>query len=331
MPALRLSGSAGSSTMPLPRRSSMHRRRGRRPAVRVLTDLDAQLSGPARRSRPAGTARSRRSCERDVEDDEPAGLPLEPAVAVGEPALGRRQRALVLLGSVVDPDGGDRLRDLLAVGADVLHRRRAGRARDARQRLDRRPARARRCRRPGRPTARRPGRRARPPVALDPAAADGDDVAGPALVRRDHVGAAAEQQQRAAGLVGLADGGDEFVGVLDLDQPVDRAADGEGGEVRQPDVASNLHGPTLAGTTLRTGERAAAATTSAGHRCPRPRSARRPGWPPAGPAPWGCPRAERPTPTGCAGSTAGCSPPSSRGCATRPARSSSTSGTARRR
>ena len=67
-----------------------------------------------------------------------------------------------------------------------------------------------------------------------PAGADGDDVPGPALVGRDDVGAAAEQQQRTAGLVGVADRGDQLGGVLHLDQPVDRAADGEGGEVRQP-------------------------------------------------------------------------------------------------
>ena len=159
-----------------------------------------------------------------------------------------------------------------------------------------------------------------------PAGADGDDVPGPALVGRDHVGAAAEQQQRTAGLVGLAHGGDQFGGVLDLDQPVDRAADAERGEVRQPDVASNLHGPTLAGTTLRTGERGRERPQAPGIPVAVAAAQGRPGWPPAGPARWGCRPAGRRTPTGCAGSTAGCSPRRSPGCATPRARWSSTSG-----
>ena len=54
-------------------------------------------------------------------------------------------------------------------------------------------------------------------------------VGGPAD-RLVEVEDAAEQQQRASGLVGLADGGHEFRGVLDLDQPVRRAADAERGE-----------------------------------------------------------------------------------------------------
>ena len=55
------------------------------------------------------------------------------------------------------------------------------------------------------------------------AGADGDDVARPALVGGDDVRPAAEQQQRPAGLVGLAHGGDQLGGVRDLDQPVGRA------------------------------------------------------------------------------------------------------------
>ena len=114
---------------------------------------------------------------------------------------------------------------------------------------------------------------------------------------------------------------------VDLDQPLDRTADGEGGEVRQPDVASNLHDPTLAGTTLRTGERGGPERPQArGHRCPPRRSARPRAWPPAGPAPSACRPGAPPTPTGCAGWTAGCWPPRCRGCATPPGPSSSTSG-----
>jgi hypothetical protein len=90
--------------------------------------------------------------------------------------------------------------------------------------------------------------------ALDPAGPDRDDVAVPAGVGSHDVGAAAEQQQWASGLVGVPDGGDQLRGVLDLDDPVGDAADAQGGEAGQPDLAENLHDPTLAGTTLRTGE-----------------------------------------------------------------------------
>src|SRR3954447_26393508 len=88
-----------------------------------------------------------------------------------------------------------------------------------------------------------------------PPGAHGDDVPGPAVVRHDDVGAAPEQQQRTPALVGVTDGGDQFGGVLDLDQPVRRPADPERGEAGQRDPESNLHDATLTGTTLRTGER----------------------------------------------------------------------------
>lgn len=64
--------------------------------------------------------------------------------------------------------------------------------------------------------------------------------------------------------VRVPDRGHEFAGVLDLQQPLDRAADGQGGEVRQTDVGSHLHGPTLARTTLRTGERGGERAQAAG-------------------------------------------------------------------
>jgi hypothetical protein len=193
--------------------------------------------------------------ERDVQDDEPARLALEPAVAVGEPALLRRQRALGLLPAVVHAHRGDRLSDLLAVGPDVLDGRRAGGARDAGERLD-----------PGQLVVHGVGddvvprlaglhgeRRA---VALDPAASHRDDVTRPAGIRGDHVGAAAEHQQRRTALVGCAHRGDEPGGIGDHDDPVGDPADPESREARQLPFAKNLHGATLAGTTLRTGERA---------------------------------------------------------------------------
>ena len=71
------------------------RQRGR------LAELDAQPPGQLGVADRSRRRRSRRASKVTVEDDEPPGLPLEPAVAVGEPALGRGQRALGLLGAVV--------------------------------------------------------------------------------------------------------------------------------------------------------------------------------------------------------------------------------------
>ena len=70
----------------------------------------------------------------------PVGVGLEPRGPVAEAAVGVGERAHAVERAVPDPHGRDGLRDLLAVGADVLDRRRADPARDARQRLDADPA-----------------------------------------------------------------------------------------------------------------------------------------------------------------------------------------------
>ena len=74
--------------------------------------------------------------ERDGEHDVPLGA-LEHAVAVGEPALARRSSSDDVAGGPVQrADPADALRDLLAVGADVLDGRGADPAGDAGQGLD---------------------------------------------------------------------------------------------------------------------------------------------------------------------------------------------------
>ena len=71
LPALRLSGSAGSSTMPLPRRSAITASRTSRQRSAVA-DLDAQPAGQLGVAHRPATARPRRSAKRHVEDDEAA-------------------------------------------------------------------------------------------------------------------------------------------------------------------------------------------------------------------------------------------------------------------
>ena len=133
-PAETVSGSSGSRTMPLPRRSA-------RTAARTSAsggpraDLDAQGAGEL------GIADRRRALrclqgEAHREHQPASGLALERARAVGEGAVGRGERAHGAVGAVEHAHGADRLGHLLAIGADVLDRRRADRARDPGQALD---------------------------------------------------------------------------------------------------------------------------------------------------------------------------------------------------
>ena len=110
----------------------------------------------------------------------------------------------------------DDVGDLLAVGADVLDRRRADAARDARQRLDAGQPVARRRRPRARPSPRRPRRRAgrarrRRAAAATPRVATRTTVPSKPVVGDDDVAAAGEHEQRLAGGVGRAHDRDELV------------------------------------------------------------------------------------------------------------------------
>ena len=172
-PALTESGSAGSTTMPLPRRSPSTASRTAAAgalAPRSTPERARQLAVAHRRGLVA-----RASTNVHGEHDALAGRALERARAVAEPALRGRQLRHLAGAAVEHAHRGDRLGDLLAVGADVLDRRGADRARDAGQALDadqavgdgagheRRPRTRRR-----RPTAARPVLVA----AVDPARGD---------------------------------------------------------------------------------------------------------------------------------------------------------------
>ena len=236
--------------------------RGRRPAAPGRR-ARRRGRGPARRS--ATGARGSPSAQLEactVEDDVAAGLGLEPAGAVAEAAVGGGEGADAVAAPV--PDARPRatvVGDLLAVGADVLDRRRPDRARDAGQRLDPDPALGRRRGRRARPTApRRPRstrRRRRSSTSL----------ASTPRVRDLHDRARRSPRRRRAGCCrrrARATGVPARVGARVRRRPARprcrprrtpaRAADPQGGQVGEPrTVGARRHG--TSGTRLRRADR----------------------------------------------------------------------------
>ena len=152
-PTLRRFGSPASMTMDLRRRSASTASRVARERRRARRDR------ARRRARgSAASARRRAQAEGHAEHDVALGRAPERAVAVGEGARRGRQLDDRAVAAIDDAHGADRLGDLLAVGADVLDRRRAREARDARQALE--PGQAARD---GLGDERRPTARPRPP------------------------------------------------------------------------------------------------------------------------------------------------------------------------
>ena len=141
-PADDVSGSSGSSTMPLPRRSS-------RTASRTVGQRRAGAHLDAERARELGVADRRdrvaraRSAKVTREDEPAARVALERARAVAERRSPRARASQTSpVAAIEHADGDDRLGDLLPVGADVLDRRGAHRPGDAGQSTRRRRARA---------------------------------------------------------------------------------------------------------------------------------------------------------------------------------------------
>ena len=181
-----------------------HRRRAHRARRRAC--------GPARR-RPPGAARSPcRNWNVDSEYDVATGVGLEPAGAVAEAAVGGGEGADAPEPTVPDPHRGQRLGHLLAVGADVLDRGGADRARDARQGLDPDPAAGDGLRDEGVPWLAGSDRhddaaagRVEPGSdsswsALTPVVATSTTVPGEALVGDDDVAATGQDEDGIAGL-----------------------------------------------------------------------------------------------------------------------------------
>ena len=99
--------------------------------------------GPARRSGPRRRRTRRGACVTDSTTHR-AGVGLESAHPVAEAAVGAVEGAHLAIGPVQHPHRRHRLRHVLAVGTDVLHRGRAGSAGDPGERLDARSIRSRR-------------------------------------------------------------------------------------------------------------------------------------------------------------------------------------------
>ena len=119
-PALQVSWSAGSSTMPLPPTQAEH-------GLADLHERRALPHGHAEGAGELGVLHGRAEVaqpelEGHVEHDVAAGIGLEPAVAVGEAAVGGREGAPGAVDPVPGADAGDGLGDVLAVGPDVLDR-----------------------------------------------------------------------------------------------------------------------------------------------------------------------------------------------------------------
>ena len=145
---------------------------------------------------------SRAQAIRHAEDDVAAAvLALEAAIAVAEPAFLAVELVRLAAAEIEDAHARDRLGDVLAVGAHVLHGGRTDEAGDAGEALDTRPAfrdRPLDQRVPGLPRARRQLDPAISRHRLDAADPQVDDEAGEALVRDDEVAAPAEEEQRPA-------------------------------------------------------------------------------------------------------------------------------------
>ena len=154
--------------------------RGRRRLARFDAQPARELEvADGRRVRACGVSRKVTSS-----DDVAVGV-LERARPEAEADPLRRPRLDGAARAVEHGQRGDHVGDLAAVRADVLHRRRAGQARDAGHRRESRPAVAHGRRDQVVPAhaGLRPSPRRR--SSVDPARADEHDDAGPALVRDD--------------------------------------------------------------------------------------------------------------------------------------------------
>jgi hypothetical protein len=188
---------------------------------RRVTDRPGQLDVADRARDAAGVQR-----ERHAQDDERARLALEAAGAIGEVALLGRQVDDLAAAAVQRPDRDDGVAHLLAVGADVLDRRRPDRAGNAREALD--PGQALGDRVRDEPVPRLAGRDVQDvAVALDPAREDPDDRAREAGVADHDVRPAREQQHV------VADGGQQLVVGAGLDQTAGGAAEAQRRVIRQ--------------------------------------------------------------------------------------------------
>ena len=214
------------------------------------TQLDAEPAGEVGvrdRRGQVGDLELEEHLEHDVAGAGPVHRALESRVAVGELAFGGGERADRGGVAVPDPHPRDRLRDVLSVGADVLHGRRADEPGDAGQRLDARPAAVDRVGDdvvPHLTGGDAHGRAGAVVGGFDVDAARGDphDRALEAGVGDEQVGAAGEHEQRLARLVGRPHGLHDLVGVGGGDEPARGTPDAHRRQVRQPRVVAHEAG-----------------------------------------------------------------------------------------
>ena len=266
-PALLVSGSPGSSTIPLPRRRPRTAERTAASGARPPSGRRAR--GRARGSAPGADRWSRSSRNGTLSTTNrpvtAAGgrvrleAALEGAGPVPETAVGAGQVGHGAALTVIYPHRDDPLGDLLAVGADVLDGRRPGPAGDPRQAFHARqplanaaghhriPVLTRRQRQLNRAPAGRggpPGRPRRPAMRRPtPTRGDAHHGAGEALVGDDEVAAPAEHEQRLTALIGGADPGDDLRLGGRLDQPAGGTAEAQRGVARERRPAHGPGGP----------------------------------------------------------------------------------------
>ena len=240
-PALTESGSAGSTTIPLARRSPSTASRtaargGRSPGPTPSASGELRVGD---RPRQGGGL----ELQGHREDDVPVAA-LEHARPVAEAAGAAIERDRLPRRPIPRAHRADRGGDLLPVSADVLDRGRSNRPGNAREALDPRqpvgdaagdelvPGLARGDRQPDALA----GPRDFHPAGRDP---DGDPVE--AEVGDHQVGAAGEQQNRLAVAVGGSDRGDEVGAALGRDQPACGTAEPQRRQLRQRGFESCRH------------------------------------------------------------------------------------------
>ena len=237
-PADTVSGSAGST--PCPCGGAAEHRLADVGERRAVARPRRPARGPAPRTHGLRAARGA-SAKVTARTTQRPGVALEGARAVGEAAAARRGS------SRTSPSRRSSTRtettvvgDLLAVGADVLDRRRADRAGDAREAST--PA------RPPRRSGRRTGPTARPPAAAGPTPSR---ASTPRVAMRTTAPGKpssatttllppASDEQRLAGRVGVAHGGDDLRLVGARDEAAGRAAEAQG---RRSARAVGIDGP----------------------------------------------------------------------------------------
>ena len=209
-----------------------------RPAA--LSYRPRQLRIAERRLAPRHEAEGRR------EHREAVRMAAEPAVPVAEGALARREGALLQGLPIEHPDRVEHVGDLLAVGADVLDRRGAHRARNAGEALE--PGQALLHGGLDQPVPRlagaggeQDGAVRRPELA--PAQTEPKHQAVDTGVRHDHVRAAPEDRHRDALRRRPAQRGHRVLRALGLEQPAGRTAQSESGPRRERGVRSDSGWP----------------------------------------------------------------------------------------